>query len=101
MITVLSQKDLIDERKLTASISQSNLKKTLGECAEFRALNRMGRKGFSQDRDSMAVSRYPADVYWYIDKYTRGIKDPIERDKIRIRILNQLNRFKTRDGSIM
>lgn len=97
MLTILTKKDLIDERKLRIA-DPATLKKTFAECAQERADNRLGRRGWSKNKENMAVARWDRQIYWQVARVVDKILDPVERDKVRERILRtQFSKFQTRD----
>lgn len=91
-ISVISRKDLIDERHLKG-VSKSQVNFVLSYLDSVRVVN---PKGWSGDKENMLKNVYPADVYWKINEFLNKFKDPVERAKASERILNQFNKFKLR-----
>ena len=56
----------------------------------------MGRKGWSKDKENLSESAWSSQIYWQVMGIADKEKDPVERDKIRERLLKQFSKFKTR-----
>jgi len=91
-ISIISKGNLIDERDFR-DVSKSQVGFVFSYLESVRAVN---SGGYGKDKESMLKSVYPNQVYWKIDEFLKQIKDPVEKDKARERILNQFNKFKLR-----
>lgn len=91
---VVRGKCLLNESLVRVSKQQLAYAKTYA--SECRSANALGRRGFSKDKETMAVNATPRDLYWDFCAYTDSIKDPVERDKAREKLQKHIPIFNTR-----
>ena len=95
MITIVTQKDLIDERKLKI-VNPWQLKRDISYCNSLKSDNSKGRKGWSKDKENLSEAAWNPEVYWQVMAIADRCEDPEERDHIRERLIKQFSCFKTR-----
>ena len=95
MITIITRKDLINERKLRI-VDPAQLKRDISYCNSLKAENCRGRKGWSKDKENLSESAWNKEAYWQTVQIADQCLDPEERDRIRDRLLKQFSCFRTR-----
>lgn len=97
MLTILSKKDLIDERYLK-TVDMDECKEIIQYASEQRSYHRENRNGYSPDKNRRETGAIPATIYWNPKfRHIFHNVDAREGQRLRREFLQKYSKFRTVD----